>query len=248
MRLDQKVVEKFEISRNLSQKLIKSGFVDLKYAGQWQTVTKPSLIVEAGVEILIRQNNLMRFVSRAGLKLEGALPRTGLSVRNAICLDVGQSTGGFSDCLLQYGAARVEGVDVGHNQLHPQIRENRRVTCYEGINARAIPKSLSDHFQKVKFDVITIDVSFISQTLILPHLYPFLNENGTLISLVKPQFELNKEKIDKGGMVKKDTYFGEVENKIKTCALDNKFIIQMYFDSPIKGTDGNREYFIILKK
>lgn len=190
-----------------------------------------------------------RFVSRGGLKLAGALGQTGLDVHGMICLDIGQSTGGFTDCLLQAGARHVVGVDVGHGQLHPRLVADPRVTAIEGTNCRALTAAmLGPAFPERGFDLIVGDLSFISLTLILPKLHPMLANGGHLLLLVKPQFEVGAGKVGKGGIVRNNALFGEVESKLRQCARDNGLVVRDWLDSPIAGGDGNREFFIWLNK
>src|SRR6185369_11595525 len=138
-----------------------------------------------------------RYVSRGGLKLEGALATSGIAVAGKVCLDIGQSTGGFTDCLLQHGAAQVTGVDVGHGQLHEKVRRDPRVVAIESVNAR----ELTAQQVGVDFDLVTGDLSFISLTLVLPALVPLLKSGGALLMLVKPQFELQPGQVGKRGIV-----------------------------------------------
>ena len=189
-----------------------------------------------------------------GLKLEGALRCAGLNVTGWRCLDVGQSTGGFTDCLLQHGAASVLGVDVGRGQLHPSLRNNARVLALEGINARSLtPASLLRALANCApdlqafdpaFDLVTGDVSFISLTLVLPALVPLLAPGGQVLLLVKPQFELQPGQVGKGGIVRDAALYAEVAQRIRTAAQAQGLQVQGWFDSPITGGDGNREFFM----
>jgi 23S rRNA (cytidine1920-2'-O)/16S rRNA (cytidine1409-2'-O)-methyltransferase len=189
-----------------------------------------------------------RYVSRGGLKLEAALKHTGIAVSGLMCLDVGQSTGGFTDCLLQHGAARVVGLDVGQGQLHPSLREDERVLCIEKVNARdaeAIADALEgDELFEAGFDLLVGDLSFISQTLVLPAVVPLLKKGGHLLILVKPQFELQPGQVGKGGIVRDESLYPFIEQRLRDAceALDLK--VKDWFDSPIEGGDGNREFFI----
>ncbi len=163
------------------------------------------------------------------------------------CLDVGQSTGGFTDCLLQHGAARVVGVDVGHGQLHPQIACDPRVEHHEGVNARELEKSaLAEGWRNSdkQFDLIVADVSFISLTLILPQLPPLLTRLGDLLLLVKPQFEVGPGHIGKGGIVTDASLYAGVKDKLAACCAAHHLTVIDWFDSPITGSDGNREFFL----
>jgi len=237
-------------SRTAARRLIEAGRVG--HAGV--TLTKPALELPADAELTVETDADDRYVSRGGLKLAGALAQSGVTVEGAVCLDLGQSTGGFSDCLLQAGAARVVGVEVGHGQLHPRLAGDQRVVCREGLNARALVASdLGDDFPADGFDCIVGDLSFISLTLILPQLPPLLKAGGQMLLLVKPQFEVGKAGLGKGGVVRDPALYGEVEAKIRS-ACDNVGVkVRGWFDSPITGggvgnIEGNREFFIWIQK
>src|ERR1041385_2885500 len=163
-----------------------------------QLIHKPSELFSHDANIRIKESATQRYVSRGGMKLEAALRDFNVDAAGLVCLDVGASTGGFTDCLLQHGASGVVALDVGHNQLHWQIRTDQRVDVREGVNARR----LSPADFKEKFDLITIDVSFISLTKILPPVVPLLTSSGCIIALIKPQFEVGKGEVGKGGIVK----------------------------------------------
>jgi len=227
-------------SRTVAQRLIAAGRVSYEQG----LVSKSSLLLPAHTALTVEQGDADgpdRYVGRGGLKLAGALQHTGLDVRDLICLDVGQSTGGFTDCLLQAGATRVIGVDVGHGQLHSRLRADARVTCIEGINARNLE---ADTVGNERFPLIVGDLSFISLTLVLPRLAPLLGQPGRLLMLVKPQFEVGLENISKGGIVRDAGLYSMVEAKLRACCNENKLRVLDWFESPITGTDGNREFFI----
>ena len=255
MRADQLLVERgVAASRAQAQRLIASGLRWRVAGGAWQRVTKngAELPVEAELELL--DDAEARYVSRGGLKLQGALDAAGLDVRGWRCLDVGQSTGGFTDCLLQRGAERVVGVDVGHGQLHPRLRADPRVCALEGVNARSLNLSKTiaehEHFtpafggKSPEFDLIVGDLSFISLTRVLPALTPMLGPSGQLLMLVKPQFELQPADIGKGGLVKDAARYPEVEQRLRAACRTLGLEVLGWFDSPITGGDGNREFFI----
>ena len=187
-----------------------------------------------------------RWVSRAGLKLEGALSQSpDLSVAGLTCLDVGQSTGGFTDVLLSRGAARIIGVDVGHGQVHPKLRTHDQVVVLEGLNARHLtPGDLGDHLPEGGFPLIVGDLSFISLTLVLPALRALLAPGGQCLMLVKPQFELQPAQIGKGGLVKDAASYADVEQRIRQACAELDLSVLAYFDSAIAGGDGNREFFV----
>jgi 23S rRNA (cytidine1920-2'-O)/16S rRNA (cytidine1409-2'-O)-methyltransferase len=177
------------------------------------------------------------------------LAHTGIAVGGKVCLDVGQSTGGFTDCLLQNGARHVVGVDVGHGQLHSQLRADPAVTAIEGVNCRALSAAdLGKALPEGGFELIVGDVSFISLTLILPQLPALLAADGDLLLLVKPQFEVGPDNIGKGGIVRDPTLYHDVEHKFRECAKTLGLTVRAWLDSPITGGDGNREFFIWLNK
>jgi 23S rRNA (cytidine1920-2'-O)/16S rRNA (cytidine1409-2'-O)-methyltransferase len=214
----------------------------------WKRVAKNGDEVPDDAQVRLLDDSEARYVSRGGLKLEAALKHTGLSVQGLMCLDVGQSTGGFTDCLLQHGAARVVGLDVGQGQLHPSLRADERVLCIEKVNARdaeAIADALAgDELFEAGFDLLVGDLSFISQTLVLPAIVPLLKDGGHLLILVKPQFELQPGQVGKGGIVRDASLYPFIEQRLRDAcaALDLK--VQDWFDSPIEGGDGNREFFL----
>ena len=228
-------------SRAAAQRAIEAGQVFWLQGGSPVKVPKPSTDLPPDAELELAE--IERYVSRGGVKLEGALRATGLDVSGQSCLDVGQSTGGFTDCLLQHGAARVVGVDVGHSQLHARLRGDARVLCLQKINARELAADdLPADAQP--FDLIVGDLSFISQTLVLPALVPLLAESGTLLMLVKPQFELQPAQIGKGGIVRDVRHYAEVEQRIRDCCAGLGLQVLHWLDSPIVGGDGNREFFV----
>lgn len=233
-------------SRTAAQRLIEAGRVSQKVgAGETVPVAKPALLLAADAELVVAPAAETEYVSRGGLKLAGALRHTGIDVRGRDCLDVGQSTGGFTDCLLRHGAARVVGVDVGHGQLHPSLAADPRVEHHEGVNARALEKSaLAGRLHERCFDLIVADVSFISLTLILPQLPPLLTKLGELLLLVKPQFEVGPENIGKGGIVVDAALYPVVRDRLAACCARHRLAVVDWFDSPITGADGNREFFL----
>lgn len=326
MRVDQLLVERgLAASRAQAQRLIASGVEwRLSEASPWRKVAKNGDEVPVVAEIRLLDEAEARYVSRGGLKLEGALKQAGLLAQGLQCLDVGQSTGGFTHCLLAQGAVRVVGLDVGRDQLHANLRADPRVVCLEGLNARAItPAALGEawedalcetveleednetqpqapyawmrnggeiaddyddsgdakeheieafkaqravrakaraegslptqrrrraEFADVQvvpvFELITGDLSFISLTLVLPALVPLLASGGDLLLLVKPQFELQPGQVGKGGIVRDATLYPLVEQKLREACTALGLQVQAWFDSPIAGGDGNREFFI----
>jgi 23S rRNA (cytidine1920-2'-O)/16S rRNA (cytidine1409-2'-O)-methyltransferase len=328
MRADQLLVERgLAASRSQAVRLIAGGMRWFDGAN-WRTVNKNKDDIPDGAKVELLDDAEARFVSRGGLKLEAALKHVGLDVTGLHVLDVGQSTGGFTDCLLQAGAAQVTGVDVGHGQLHQKLREDARVLCVEGLNARSLtPESLQEACEHVlseqweppaaddpepeapyswmrgggevtdyddsddaddaeveahiaqatgkvnaraleaqgsdaapaelrrkagfddidttpEFDLVTGDVSFISLTLILPALVPLLAPEGQLLMLVKPQFELQPGQVGKGGIVRDEAMYPIVEARLRECCAELGLTVLDWFDSPVAGGDGNREFFI----
>ncbi|MDO8904366.1 TlyA family RNA methyltransferase [Hydrogenophaga sp.] len=249
MRADQLLVERgLAVSRSQAQRLISAGVHWRVPSGEWKPVSKNGEVLREGVELQLADVAEIRFVSRGGLKLAGALDHVSLDVFGLRCMDVGQSTGGFTDCLLQRGAAAVVGVDVGQGQLHPRLRGDARVVCVEKCNARDLSADLllqmGGPSAGAPFDLVVGDLSFISQTLVWPALVPLLGEKGRLLMLVKPQFELQPEHIGKGGLVRDFASYGVVETRIKQACADNRLSWIDYFESPITGGDGNREFFV----
>ena len=188
----------------------------------------------------------VRYVSRGGLKLEGALRASGVDAKGKRCLDVGQSTGGFTDCLLQHGAAQVVGVDVGHGQLNARLAGDARVLAVEKVNARALSAQdlVAAGDSGEPFDLIVGDLSFISLTLVLPALAPLLAPAGELLMLVKPQFELQPGQIGKGGIVRDAALYAQVEHRMREVCTALGFVVAGWHDSAIVGGDGNREFFV----
>jgi 23S rRNA (cytidine1920-2'-O)/16S rRNA (cytidine1409-2'-O)-methyltransferase len=298
MRIDQLLVQRgLASTRSQAQRLIADGvqWRKLEVAGEvWKRVAKNGDEVPEDAVIELLDDSEARYVSRGGLKLEAALKQVGLSVQGLRCLDVGQSTGGFTDCLLQAGALAVVGVDVGSAQLHPRLREDPRVLCVESVNARTLSAAdliaayadstgaegqfdieedgeVFDDFDGAEsggengaddeadlaslpaefappFDVLVADLSFISQTLVLPAAVPLLKDGGILLTLVKPQFELQPGQVGKGGIVKDPEMYPIVEQRLRDTCAELGLEVSAWFDSPIAGGDGNREFFICARK
>ncbi|MEO5697939.1 MAG: SAM-dependent methyltransferase, partial [Burkholderiaceae bacterium] len=180
-----------------------------------------------------------------GLKLDAALVHTGIDVAGLNCLDVGQSTGGFTDALLQRGARRVVGIDVGRSQLNPALAADERVHAIEGLNARDVTGSAFERDEPLaSFDLIVADVSFISLTLVLPTLARWTAASGQLLLLVKPQFELQPVDIGKGGLVKQVSSYARVEQRLREACAAQSLELLDYFGSAIDGGDGNKEFFV----
>ncbi len=225
-------------SREQGRRLIISGDVTV----DGKVINKPGTKVDDTAEIEI--HNKPRYVSRGGLKLEGALKEFPVSPEGKVCLDIGASTGGFTDCLLQNGAIRVHAVDVGVDQLVDKLRHDSRVVVKEHFNARYMtPEDLGE-----KVQLIVSDVSFISLTRILPAAYACLAEGGDMLVLVKPQFELQPEDIGPGGIVRNPALHQRAVDRIRDFVVNELHREWMgVADSPIKGMDGNREFLAWLK-
>jgi 23S rRNA (cytidine1920-2'-O)/16S rRNA (cytidine1409-2'-O)-methyltransferase len=256
MRADQLLVHRgLAASRSQAQRLIESGVRTLTREG-WKAVSKSDdLFDDVELELLNAQE--AKYVSRGGLKLEGALLKSGISAHGKLCLDIGQSTGGFTDCLLAAGAAVVVGVDVGHAQLHPRLRADERVVCLEKINARDLNATdlIADCAHEIRarglfylkngvFQLLVGDVSFISQTLLVDRFASLLQAGADVLMLVKPQFELQPGDLAKGGIVKDAALYEKVEARIRASYAKAGLQVKNYFESPIAGGDGNREFFV----
>jgi 23S rRNA (cytidine1920-2'-O)/16S rRNA (cytidine1409-2'-O)-methyltransferase len=246
MRVDQLLVQRgLAPSRSAAQRLIQRGAVRWRCGAGWSTPKKAGDELPADCELEVADDAELRWVSRGGLKLEGALRATALELTGRSALDVGQSTGGFTHVLLAQGVQRVVGVDVGHGQLHPSLRADARVRAFEGVNARQLqPQQLGDALPAGGFGFITGDLSFISLTLVLPALAPLLSHQGDLLMLVKPQFELQPADIGKGGLVKDPASYARVEQRLRHACADAGLHVQGWLDSPVTGGDGNREFFV----
>ncbi|MDR2817965.1 MAG: TlyA family RNA methyltransferase [Endomicrobium sp.] len=237
-RLDILVFEKgFAETRTKAQAFIMGGSVFVNN----QVQHKPSILV--GEEDIIEIKNISPYVSRGGLKLESALRGLNIDVKGYICLDIGASTGGFTDCMLQKGAIKVYSVDVGSGQLHYKLRNDKRVINIENVNFRYF----DDALLKDRVDFTTIDVSFISLDKILPMVYKTICENSSVLAMIKPQFELEPSEIKKG-VVRDEKLRQKAISKIKNFALSLGFKIISDADSELKGPKGNLEHFVLLEK
>jgi len=228
-------------SREKAKVLILAGKVLYTLDGKnFHRLLKPSQTLPPTAELKVEED--LPYVSRGGLKLEQALNLFDVDPSGLVCLDVGASTGGFTDCLLQRGAKRVYAVDVGKGLLHPKLREDQRVVVLEGINARYLTPS---YFPE-KMDLITVDVSFISLKKVLPALKDLLKDNGLIIALIKPQFELSPREVKKGVVRDPKLHF-KVVNEIWEFAKNLGFEPLGVVESPILGAKGNKEFLICLK-
>ena len=239
-RLDVLLVKKnLAESREKAKAIIMSGIVYV----DGQKEDKAGSTFEETAQIEVRGNTL-KYVSRGGLKLEKAMTHFGATLDGKVCMDVGASTGGFTDCMLQNGAVKVYSVDVGHGQLAWKLRNDERVVCMEKTNIRYVtPEDIADRIQ-----FVSIDVSFISLTKVLPAVLGVLGPNGQLVCLIKPQFEAGREKVGKKGVVRDINVHREViEMIVNYVRAQNLGILALDF-SPIKGPEGNIEYLIYLDK
>jgi 23S rRNA (cytidine1920-2'-O)/16S rRNA (cytidine1409-2'-O)-methyltransferase len=238
-RADKVLVERGLVdSRTRAQALILAGQVLVRE----QRIDKPGQLIDPDAEIRIKGETL-RYASRGGLKLEAALREFNINPDARNCLDVGASTGGFTDCLLQHGATCVWAIDVGHNQLVWRLRQDARVVVLEGVNAR----NLDPAQFPVRFDLATIDVSFISLTKILPAVRPCLTDPADCVALIKPQFEVGKGEVGRGGIVTDPAKHRRVLNEIQDAATAIGFRPVGLIESPILGAEGNREFLMHLK-
>ena len=239
-RLDVLLVKRgLAASREKAKAVIMAGsvFVDN------QKEDKAGTMFPDTVQIEVRGNTL-KYVSRGGLKLEKAMSHFGLSLDGCVCMDVGSSTGGFTDCMLQNGAVKVYAIDVGHGQLDWKLRNDPRVVCMEKTNIRYVtPEDLEE-----KADFSSIDVSFISLTKVLPPVYELLKDQGQVVCLIKPQFEAGREKVGKKGVVRDSAVHREVIEKVTDFASKTGFALLNLEYSPIKGPEGNIEYLLHLQK
>lgn len=238
-RLDVLMVQRnLAESREKAKALIMSGIVYVN----GQKEDKAGTSFEETVQIEVRGNTL-KYVSRGGLKLEKAMSRFGVQLAGKVCMDVGASTGGFTDCMLQNGAVKVYSVDVGHGQLAWKLRNDDRVVCMEKTNIRYVtPEDIGD---RIRF--ASIDVSFISLTKVLGPVKALLTEDGQIVCLIKPQFEAGREKVGKKGVVREKSVHLEVIRMVIQYALSIGFEVLNLEYSPIKGPEGNIEYLLYLQ-
>lgn len=239
VRLDQVLVGNgFFSSREQAQRAVMAGEVKIGTT----VASKPSQLVDPSAEIAVAAPP--KFVGRGGLKLEGALEHFRIDVSGKVGLDIGASTGGFTDCLLQRGAARVFAVDVGHGQLDWKIRNDARVTVLEKVNARFLSR---DEVPK-PVDLCVIDVSFISLTLILPAALELTAPDGVILALIKPQFELQRADVSSGGIVRDPDLHNKAQDKIVAFVNQQGHTVVGVVPSPITGADGNQEFFACIRK
>jgi 23S rRNA (cytidine1920-2'-O)/16S rRNA (cytidine1409-2'-O)-methyltransferase len=239
-RLDVLVVERgLAESRTKAQAMVLAGQVVVDD----RRMDKPGTLVAEDAEIRLKGEQ-MPYVSRGGLKLKGAIDHFRLDVRGRICADIGASTGGFTDCLLQEGAKRVHAIDVGYGQLHEKLRRDERVVSRERVNARY----LTDEDLPEKVEAVVIDVSFISLKLVLPSVLERLLPGGTLIALVKPQFEVGPDRVEKGGVVKDEAVRRQAIDGMVEFVTERGLEVLGTIDSPIEGPAGNREALLVARR
>lgn len=246
MRADQLLVQRsLAPTRSAAQRLIDAGAVRWLGPKGWAAPRKAGEDLPEGCELKVVDDAELRYVSRGGLKLAAALARTAIEVAGLPCLDVGQSTGGFTDVLLQAGASRVVGLEVGRRQLAASLAVDARVVSHEGLNARDVGGSAFEAAEpRHSFPLVVADLSFISLTLVLPTIAGWLAPGGDALMLVKPQFELQAADIGKGGIVKDAAAYARVEARIRQACVDEGLSVRDYFASAIDGGDGNREFFV----
>jgi len=239
-RLDKVLLERgLAETRTKAQAIIMAGQVLVDE----QRIDKPGQLINPIANIRVKGDQ-SRYVSRGGLKLEAALTEFGVDPTGKTCIDIGASTGGFTDCLLQHGASVVWAVDVGRNQLAWRIRQDPRVSVIEGMNARYMEAAQFD----TPFDLATIDVSFISLEKILPAATAIIRKGGDVIALVKPQFEVGKGEVGKGGIVRDPKKHHDVIERITAVARSIGFQVVGLIESPILGAEGNREFLLHLRQ
>ncbi len=236
-RLDMLLVARGLVStRQKAQAVIMAGMVFV----EGQLADKAGMLLRPDAPVTMKQGP--RYVSRGGEKLEHALHHFHLNVHGAVAVDVGSSTGGFTDCLLQHGASRVYALDVGRGQMHQRLQADARVVSYEQVNTHhsfTLPEQTA---------LATVDVSFISLTKVLPNVVPHVRPDGRLLCLVKPQFEAGRSRVGKGGVVKDPQVHGAVLAEIITWAVARGLRVRGVTASPLEGDAGNREFFLLLQR
>src|SRR5262249_7083275 len=238
-RIDKSpVVCVLSLSRDQARRSILAGEISVAT----RIADKPSELFDEQTEIEVKPTR--KYVGRGALKLESALERFDIDVNRKTALDIGASTGGFTDCLLQRGAGRIYAVDVGYGQLDWKLRTDPRVVVLEKTNARFLTR---DQVQEL-VDICVIDVSFISLTLILPNAFALLKPDGVILALIKPQFELQRPDVGKGGIVRDPLLHQKAQDKIVAFVDDLGHVVGGIAPSAIKGADGNQEFFACIRK
>jgi len=238
-RVDHLLVEKgLFSSREQARRAIMAGDVMMGT----RIVAKPSELLDEQAAITVKPTR--KYVGRGALKLEAALDHFKIDVRGKTALDIGASTGGFTDCMLQRGANKVFAVDVGHGQLDWKLRNDPRVMVLEKVNARSLSREQVPNI----IDICVIDVSFISLTLILPSAFGLITSTGVILALIKPQFELQRSDVGKGGIVRNHDLHRKAQDKIVGFVTDLGHVVTGIVPSAIKGVDGNQEFFACIRK
>ena len=239
-RIDKLLVDRgLAESRTKAQAMIMAGIVLVDE----QRVDKPSHLLDTNSSIRVKGSDdpATRYVGRGGLKLEAALREFQIDVKGFTCLDVGASTGGFTDCLLQHGAKKVVALDVGHNQIDWRLRNDPRVEVREGVNARYLqPQDFSQ-----QFDLAVMDVSFISATKVLPAIVRLIREGGVIITLIKPQFEVGRGEVGSGGVVRDNAKRLKAVDEVNDAAAAMGLKVVNVIESPIQGSEGNVEFLAL---
>jgi 23S rRNA (cytidine1920-2'-O)/16S rRNA (cytidine1409-2'-O)-methyltransferase len=239
LRLDQLLVGRgFFPSREQARRAILAGEISIAT----RVVDKPSELLDEQTAIDVKPAR--KYVGRGALKLESALEHFHIDLLGKTALDIGSSTGGFTDCMLQRGAEKIYAVDVGYGQLDWKLRNDPRVIVLEKTNARFLTR---DQVQEL-VDICAIDVSFISLTLILPNAFDLLKPDGVILALIKPQFELQRSEVGKGGIVREPSLHQKAQDKIVAFVNDLRHVIAEIAPSAIKGADGNQEFFACIRK
>lgn len=239
-RIDTYLVEQgFASGREKAKELLAAGYVEM----DGRLVTKPSTRVLPGQTVVCRAP-APRYVGRGGYKLEKALSVSRISLTDCICMDVGASTGGFTDCMLQSGAAHVYAVDVGHDQLHPRLRNDSRVTALEDTDIRS--QVVASAVALGSVDFVCVDVSFVSLEHVLPSVLPYMTPTATLVCLIKPQFEAGKSGVGKRGVVKDPKVHRQVLDRQLSLFQQMSLSVKQLTFSPITGGEGNIEYLAVL--
>ena len=239
-RIDKLLVDRgLAESRTKAQAMIMAGVVLVDE----QRVDKPSHLLDTNSSIRVKGSDdpATRYVGRGGLKLEAALREFQIDVKGFTCLDVGASTGGFTDCLLQHGAKKVVALDVGHNQIDWRLRNDPRVEVREGVNARYLqPQDFSQ-----QFDLAVMDVSFISATKVLPAIVRLIREGGVIVTLIKPQFEVGRGEVGSGGVVRDNAKRLKAVDEVNDAAAALGLKVVNVIESPIQGAEGNVEFLAL---
>lgn len=239
-RIDKILVDKgIAVSRERAKALVMEGNILVNGA----PVTKSGAMIDTGADIVLRGGN-MPYVSRGGLKLKAALEHFNINLEGLVAMDIGSSTGGFTDCMLQRGVRKVFCIDVGYGQLAWSLRNDPRVILMERTNIRHLEREIIPDV----VDVVTVDVSFISLKKVIPKVMEFISENGNILALVKPQFEVGKGEVGKGGIVRDEEKRLLSVKSVREFAENAGLRTEGVFESPVAGQKGNREYFLHMRK